>query len=88
VPSHLLETVPSARIYYFEHGFVLECLAQGRNPIAPLCAAGKRVDCWTLDADHDRVVAKLEALIAAGVDQITTNDPERLAHLWRGRSGR
>jgi glycerophosphoryl diester phosphodiesterase len=88
VPGHLLETAPSARIYYLEHGFVLECLAQGYNPIAPLCAAGKRVDCWTLDADHDRVVAKLEALIAAGADQITTNDPERLAHLWRGRSGR
>ncbi|MGH6902533.1 MAG: glycerophosphodiester phosphodiesterase [Geminicoccaceae bacterium] len=88
VPGHLLETAPSARIYYLEHGFVLECLAQGRNPIAPLCAAGKRVECWTLDGNHDRVVEKLEALIAAGADQITTNDPERLAHLWRGRSGR
>jgi glycerophosphoryl diester phosphodiesterase len=87
VPGHLLETAPSARIYYLEHGFVLESLAQGRNPIAPLRAAGKRIACWTLDADHDRVVAKLEALIAAGADQITTNDPERLAHLWRGRSG-
>jgi glycerophosphoryl diester phosphodiesterase len=88
VPGHLLDTAPSVRIFYLEHGFVLACLAQGQNPIAPLCAAGKRVDCWTLDADHDRVVAKLEALIAAGADQITTNDPERLAHLWRGRSGR
>jgi glycerophosphoryl diester phosphodiesterase len=86
VPGHLLETAPSARIYYLEHGFVLDCLAQSQNPIAPLRAAGKRVDCWTLDADHDRVVEKLEALIAAGVDQITTNDPERLAHLWRRRS--
>jgi glycerophosphoryl diester phosphodiesterase len=88
VPGHLLDTAPSARIFHLEHGFVLACLAQGQNPIAPLCAAGKRVDCWTLDADHDRVVAKLEALIAAGADQITTNDPERLAHLWRERSGR
>jgi glycerophosphoryl diester phosphodiesterase len=88
VPGHLLDTAPSARIFYLEHGFVLQSLAQGQNPIAPLCAAGKRVDCWTLDADHDRVVAKLEALIAAGADQITTNDPERLAHLWRERSGR
>jgi glycerophosphoryl diester phosphodiesterase len=88
VPAHLLETASSARIYYLEHRFVLDSLAQGYNPIAPLRAAGKRVDCWTLDADHDRVVEKLEALIAAGADQITTNDPERLAQLWRRRSGR
>jgi glycerophosphoryl diester phosphodiesterase len=87
VPGYLLETAPSARIFYLDHGFVLGCLAKGQNPIAPLRAAGKRVDCWTLDADHDRVREKLEALIAAGADQITTNDPEMLAQLWRGRSG-
>jgi glycerophosphoryl diester phosphodiesterase len=88
VPGHLLETAPSARIFYLEHGFVLDCLTSGHNPIAPLHAAGKRIDCWTLDADHDRVLEKLEALIAAGADQITTNDPETLSHLWRRRSGR
>jgi glycerophosphoryl diester phosphodiesterase len=89
VPRHLLETAPAARLFYLDHRFVLECLAKRQNPIAPLKAAGKRVDCWTLDPDHDRVVLyKLDALIAAGADQITTNDPERLAQLWRGRSGR
>jgi glycerophosphoryl diester phosphodiesterase len=87
VPGYLLETAPSARIFYLDHGFVLGCLATGQNPIAPLRAAGKRVDCWTLDADHDRVREKLEALIAAGADQITTNDPEMLAQLWRRRLG-
>jgi hypothetical protein len=87
VPGYLLETAPSARIFYLDQGFVLDCLARGRNPIAPLRAAGKRVDCWTLDADHDRVLEKLETLVAAGAGQITTNDPERLAQLWRGRSG-
>ena len=61
---------------------VLGCLARGENPIAPLRAAGKRVDCWTLDADHAHVVDKLAALIAAGADQITTNDPEVLGQLW------
>jgi glycerophosphoryl diester phosphodiesterase len=88
VPGHLLKTAPSARIFYLEHGFVLDCLAKGQNPIPPLRAAGKRIDCWTLDADHDRVLEKLEALIAAGADQITTNDPEMLSHMWRRRSGR
>ena len=87
VPRYLLETAPSARIFYLDHLFVLDCLAKRQNPIAPLRVAGKRVDCWTLDADHDRVLEKLEALIAAGADQITTNDPERLAQLWRRRSG-
>jgi glycerophosphoryl diester phosphodiesterase len=88
VPGHLLETAPSARIFYLDHCFVLDCLARGHNPIAPLCAAGKRIDCWTLDADHDQVLGKLEALIAAGADQITTNDPEMLSQMWRGRPGR
>ena len=88
VPGYLLETAPSARIFYLDHNFVLDCLSEGLNPIAPLRAAGKRVDCWTLDADHDQVVDKLVALIAAGADQITTNDPEMLSHLWRRRSGR
>jgi glycerophosphoryl diester phosphodiesterase len=88
VPGHLLETAPSARIFYLDHGFVLDCLAKGYNPIAPLCAAAKQIDCWTLDADHDRVLEKLEALIAAGADQITTNDPEMLSHMWQARSGR
>jgi glycerophosphoryl diester phosphodiesterase len=88
VPRFLLEAAPSARILYLDHLFVLNCLAKRQNPVAPLRAAGKRVDCWTLDADHDPVLEKLEALIAAGVDQITTNDPERLSQLWRRRSGR
>ena len=88
VPRYLLETAPSARIFYLDHLFVLDCLAKRQNPIAPLRAAGKRVDCWTLDADHDRVLEQLEALIGAGADQITTNDPERLSQLWRERSGR
>jgi hypothetical protein len=82
VPAYLLETAPAARIFYLDHGFVLGCLARGENPIAPLRAAGKRVDCWTLDADHAHVVDKLAALIAAGADQITTNDPEVLGQLW------
>jgi glycerophosphoryl diester phosphodiesterase len=88
VPGHLLATAASAHIFYLDHNFVLDCLAQGQNPIAPLCAAGKRIDCWTLDGDHDRVLEKLKALIAAGTDQITTNDPEMLSHLWQRRSGR
>ena len=87
VPGYLLDTAPSARVFYLDHDFVLGCLAKGQNPIAPLRAAGKRVDCWTLDAAQDEVIDKLAALIAAGADQITTNDPEVLAQLWRRRSG-
>jgi glycerophosphoryl diester phosphodiesterase len=88
VPGHLLETAPSARIFYLDHGFVLDCLAQGHNPITPLHAAGKQIDCWTLEGDHDRVLDKLEMLIAAGADQITTNDPEMISHMWRRRAER
>jgi glycerophosphoryl diester phosphodiesterase len=88
VPGYLLETASCARIFYLDHAFVLGCLAKGENPIRSLRAAGKRVDCWTLDADHHEVLKKLDALIAAGADQITTNDPELLGQLWRQHSGR
>jgi glycerophosphoryl diester phosphodiesterase len=81
------DRAPSASIVYLDHLFVLDCLAKRQNPLAPLRVAGKRVDCWTLDADHERVLEKLEALMAAGADQITTNDPEGLSQLWRRRSG-
>jgi glycerophosphoryl diester phosphodiesterase len=87
VARHALATAPEAAIYYLRYGFVLACLARGCNPLAPLRAAGKRIDCWTIDADEPDLVAKLKALIAAGADQITTNEPERLARRWQAARG-
>ena len=74
---------PNADAFYLYHAFVTAALAKGYNPIKRLKAGGAFVDVWTLDPATPGVVEILQACIAAGADQITTNDPPALARLWR-----
>lgn len=76
---------PRADAFYLYHAFVTAALARGCNPIERLKAGGAFVDVWTLDPATPGVVEILHACIAAGADQITTNDPPALARLWRAR---
>lgn len=79
---------PHADAFYLYHGFVTAALADGCNPIEKLKANGATIDVWTLDPTTPDVVEIMTAAIAAGADQITTNDPPGLARLWRsGRGG-
>jgi hypothetical protein len=84
VLERTLATAPEARIVYLWHGFVVPALEGGFDPIAPLHAAGKLVDCWTIDPEAPGAAHSLTACLAAGADQITTNDAEGLARLWHG----
>jgi glycerophosphoryl diester phosphodiesterase len=83
VIAHALETAPEAAIVYLWHELVVPALDAGFDPIAPLHAAGKLVDCWTIDPGSPDAARRLKACIAAGADQITTNDAEGLLRLWR-----
>lgn len=74
-----LSTAPDAAIYYLHAEMVLEGLDVGVNMVERLRSRGAEVDCWTIDADEPNVTMVLHRLIAAGCDQITTNDPEALA---------
>lgn len=74
-----LRTAPDAAIYYLEADMVLEGLDAGVNMVERLQVRGAEVDCWTIDADRPDLGAILRRLIAAGCDQITTNDSEELA---------
>lgn len=87
VVAHTLETAPEAAIVYLWHEFVVPTLARGYDPIAPLHAAGKVVDCWTIDPSTPDAARRLRACVAAGVDQITTNDALGLERLWRETAG-
>jgi hypothetical protein len=40
---------------------------------------------WTLDPDMPEIANVLPRMIAAGANQITTNDPLRMGALWAGR---
>ena len=74
-----LSTAPDAAIYYLYADMVLDGLDIGVNMVERIQIRGAKVDCWTIDADRPNVAAILHRLIAAGCDQITTNDPEMLA---------
>lgn len=78
-----LDGAAHASIIYLHYRFLLGCLQAGMDPVASLQAAGRRVDAWTVDPDLPDIADLLRRLVAAGVDQITTNDPLTLERIWR-----
>jgi hypothetical protein len=81
--AEVLEIAPTADAFYLHHGFVTTALALDFNPIEQLKANGALVDVWTLDPTTPDVGRILPSCIAAGADQVTTNDPSGLARIWR-----
>ena len=73
-----LRISPDADIYYLEARLVLGALDTGVNLVERFTANGAEVDVWTIDANRPNLRADLDRLIAAGVHQITTNDPDEL----------
>ncbi len=80
--------VPRAVEFYLRKDFVLQALEDGYNPVEHLhrIRPGVTVDVWTLDADEPAAREKLLRLLRAGVDQITTNTPLKLAELFETTS--
>lgn len=76
-----LRISPDADIYYLEARLVLDALGAGVNLVERFTANGAEVDAWTVDADRPNLRDDLDRLIAAGVHQITTNDPDELASM-------
>jgi glycerophosphoryl diester phosphodiesterase len=73
-----LRLAPGAAIYYLEADLVLKGLDLGVSLVERLTGNGAEVDAWTVDADRPGLRDMLQRLIAAGVHQITTNDPDEL----------
>ena len=74
-----LAEAPAASMIYLAHEIVAAADAAGVDLIGACHTNGKRVDAWTIQHVDPRSVARCERLIALGVDQITTDDPEGLA---------
>ena len=73
---------PNADAFYLYHRFVSAALSLDFNPLLRLKENGALIDVWTLDPGMPGVRDSLALAIAAGADQITTNDPPGLARLW------
>jgi glycerophosphoryl diester phosphodiesterase len=71
--------VPGARLIYLDYGATLALMDLGHDPVARFQDEGCEVDAWTLDPEAPGAGTALARLLEAGVDQITTSAPERLA---------
>lgn len=73
-----LAEAPDASMIYLAHEIVSAADAAGFDMIGACHAAGRRVDCWTVQRVTPESLALCRRLIALGADQITTDDPEGL----------
>jgi glycerophosphoryl diester phosphodiesterase len=79
-----LDEAPDASLIYLAHEIVAAADATGFDMVSACHAAGKRLDVWTIRRVTPESVARCERLIALGVDQITTDDPEGLVAALSG----
>ncbi|KQT44195.1 glycerophosphodiester phosphodiesterase [Devosia sp. Leaf420] len=77
--SEALATAPNADMIYLAYDIVLVADKSGFDIVAPIHAAGKRIDAWTIRQVDSSTIPLIERLLALKVDQITTDDPEGLA---------
>lgn len=77
-----LATAPDADMIYLAYEIVLAAADAGVDIIAPIHAAGRRVDAWTINSVTPQSIEQVTRLLGLKVDQITTDDPEGLAAVF------
>jgi len=77
----MVSLVPGLSTFYIDHRLLAQSLDDGFNWAAALHDYGLKLDAWTLDTDNPTAVAHAQRLLAAGVDQFTTNTPAALRDL-------
>lgn len=70
---------PGAELIYLHWEMVTAAADAGFDLVGAFHRHGKRIDAWTIRTVDAESVAVVERLLACGVDQITTDDPEALA---------
>ena len=73
-----LAAAPQAEMIYLATEIVLAAQDAGIDIIAPIHAAGRRIDAWTIRQLTPETLDQVDRLLALRVDQITTDDPEGL----------
>jgi glycerophosphoryl diester phosphodiesterase len=74
-----LAASPRAEMIYLHYPLVLRADDAGFDIVAAFHAHGRRIDAYTIRDAAPANLAVVERLLALGVDQITTDDPEGLA---------
>lgn len=77
-----LATAPDADMIYLAYEIVLAAEDAGVDIIAPIHAAGRRVDARTINSVTPQSIEQVKRLLRLKVDQITTDDPEGLAEVF------
>ena len=77
----MIGLVPAVNTFYIQHTLIAQSLDDGFNWADALHAHGVRLDAWTMDTINPVAVANAPRLLAAGVDQFTSNTPRALAEL-------
>jgi len=75
--------VAGVSTFYISHRLLAQSLREGFNWAERLHEGGIKLDAWTLDVGNPEAEANARVLLAAGVDQFTTNTPRELAALLK-----
>jgi len=79
-----LDDAPDADMIYLDYRIVLAAADAGVDLVAPVHAAGRRVDAWTINRVTPETLAQVARLLDLRVDQITTDDPEGMIEALGG----
>jgi glycerophosphoryl diester phosphodiesterase len=71
--------VPRVSTFYIDHRLLAQSLDDGFNWADALHSVGIKLDAWTLDVGNPVAETNARRLLAAGVDQFSTNTPRALA---------
>jgi len=69
---------PDADFIYLHWQIVTLSADAGFDIVAAFHRHGKRIDAWTINTVDDTTIPHVRRLLDLKVDQITTDDPERL----------
>jgi glycerophosphoryl diester phosphodiesterase len=76
--GNLVDSVPGISTFYIDHKLLAQSLDDGFNWAAALHERGVKLDAWTLDMGNPIAEINAQRLLAAGVDQFTSNTPTAL----------
>ncbi len=79
--ASMVGLVPRLSTFYVEHKLLAQSLDDGFNWAEALHEYGIKLDVWTLDVGNPRAETNARRLLAAGIDQFTTNTPKAMSIL-------
>lgn len=73
-----LAASPGSSMFYLHWEIVTRLADAGEDVVAAFHRHGKRIDAWTIRTVDETTIPQVQRLLDLKVDQITTDDPQRL----------